>query len=439
MDLPDSSPPLRESGLPDAVLPAGTTASQLSLNTDEIATCKFSDVGGLDFSLIPNTFTTTGGTEHLASISGLTDSTEYNYFIRCVDELGNVNANDLIILFSVGDVPVPNPESVIEITNMVTSSGKLYDWDTLGGGKLLYTDRSFTFSTVPLKYDGLLYIKTANDDAAVKADPMLVFDVNRDVTVYVAYDSRGPLPSWINGWSDTGDNIGTTDVSRQVFEKNFVAGSVSLGPNAAGSMYSVILGLAGSIPSIECGDGTCSEIERLDASFCSADCKLVTGIADHNFDEFRLRVADSENVDRWFSTKLPVLFIERTTSGADVERVRFDHFFDLSRILNLNLWKLRRQAATDTRGFILVKGPDLLGDRKSVLVDRIANANFVCIKDAPINDISEVSGNCGGSSEFLLACDGAASTDGYRCTIQGNLFNVTGMRHSAVVEYIGDI
>jgi hypothetical protein len=46
----------------------------------------------------------------------------------------------------------------------------------------------------------------------------------RIVIVYVAHDDIiGTRPSWLSSFSDTGDNIVTTDTALSIFESNFLA------------------------------------------------------------------------------------------------------------------------------------------------------------------------------------------------------------------------
>ena len=53
-----------------------------------------------------NTFTTTGGTSHSRTLTGLTDGQSYTYYVRCIDGSGNANTNDYTISFSVAAAPV---------------------------------------------------------------------------------------------------------------------------------------------------------------------------------------------------------------------------------------------------------------------------------------------------------------------------------------------
>jgi fibronectin type 3 domain-containing protein len=120
----------------------------------------------------------------------------------------------------------------------------------LHNGELQYIDRGVTFTSVGA-YDGMKYIRTANDDKSATANPFLTFEVNVDVTVYVAYDNRNALPAWLASWTDTRDDIagGGWPDGASVFAKDFAAGAVSLGANEnGGSMYNVVVAPAGAGP-----------------------------------------------------------------------------------------------------------------------------------------------------------------------------------------------
>ena len=115
------------------------------------------------------------------------------------------------------------------------ASGKAYEIveNGLQNGALVYIDRSYTYSSVPVSLQGSTYIKTANSDKSSSAVTFLSFDVNQDVIVYVAHDDAiGTKPLWLTSvFTDTGDNIVTTDTTLSIFESNFLSGTVILGGN----------------------------------------------------------------------------------------------------------------------------------------------------------------------------------------------------------------
>lgn len=98
----DTTLPVRSGGSPSGVLAAGTTSVSLSLTTDEAATCKYGTASDTVYASIGNTFTTTGGTTHAATLSSLSDGTSYVYYVRCQDGAGHSNINDYTVSFSVG-------------------------------------------------------------------------------------------------------------------------------------------------------------------------------------------------------------------------------------------------------------------------------------------------------------------------------------------------
>jgi hypothetical protein len=82
-------------------------------------------------------------------------------------------------------------------------------------------------------------IKTPNDERNLSAaSDYLTFEMPYDGMVYVAFDSRATrLPSWMNGFSNTGDRIFTTLDSQPyltVYQKSYSqADCVNFGANKA--------------------------------------------------------------------------------------------------------------------------------------------------------------------------------------------------------------
>jgi len=131
----------------------------------------------------------------------------------------------------------------------VLTDGLKYTLKGVRQGGLVFIDRPYYFSdTAP--YEGYCTLQTAMDDKMEEGDSFLRFSISRPTTVYVGYDTRSPLPAWLSGWSDTGDELVMADdnarywpyLSLRLFKKTFPKGTVDLGGNAgAGSMYAVLL------------------------------------------------------------------------------------------------------------------------------------------------------------------------------------------------------
>lgn len=100
-NFPYTGPPLLSNGLPSGTLPRGTTPTTLSLNTDRLATCRYSTTAGVSYSSMANTFTTTGGRIHSTTVAGLSNGFTYNYYVRCQDNHRRGSNDDYIIGFTV--------------------------------------------------------------------------------------------------------------------------------------------------------------------------------------------------------------------------------------------------------------------------------------------------------------------------------------------------
>ena len=146
----------------------------------------------------------------------------------------------------------------LEITNISVATGKNYVSAYLNEGDEFYIDRTLTIADIPADYEGLLWIKTANDDKQENSPSnFLTYDVNQNVTVCVGYDTRLTLPGWLSGWTDTGDVI-KSDAEEgkntyKLYSKDFSTGTVTLGPNESGTsssnMYIILnKGQAGGPP-----------------------------------------------------------------------------------------------------------------------------------------------------------------------------------------------
>jgi hypothetical protein len=101
----DTMPPSRSNGAPTGTLSAGTTQTNISLDTTEAATCKWDTTPSTAYASMANTFTTTGSTSHSTTVTGLSDGNSYTYYVRCADGLGNANPDDFSIAFSVDSAP----------------------------------------------------------------------------------------------------------------------------------------------------------------------------------------------------------------------------------------------------------------------------------------------------------------------------------------------
>lgn len=98
----DTSPPLRSNGQPTGALLSATRETTLRLDTDENAVCRYGTVPGIPYSSMPQVFTTTGGTSHSTTVTGLSQGSSYAFYVKCQDTTGNANPDDYRIGFRIG-------------------------------------------------------------------------------------------------------------------------------------------------------------------------------------------------------------------------------------------------------------------------------------------------------------------------------------------------
>jgi hypothetical protein len=141
------------------------------------------------------------------------------------------------------------------VSNLAVKSSNTYQWATLTAGQSVYSDRSYSYVSVPSSLNGQLVLQTANSDKQSTDPSFISFTVNQSSTVYVMdAPANATLESdWLNaahGWtlqSFTATISTASGGTRQVrvWSKTFAAGSlVTLGGNEGTSdsnMYTVVI------------------------------------------------------------------------------------------------------------------------------------------------------------------------------------------------------
>ncbi|MFH1848617.1 MAG: CARDB domain-containing protein, partial [archaeon] len=119
--------------------------------------------------------------------------------------------------------------------------------------------------------------------------------------------------------------------------------------------------------------------------------------------------------------------------------VAFNYDFSMGEIYLPNV-SVEIQPSGSTAGYAIVKGLDVAsqGLTKNITIDNLAaDVNTICIKDAEIASITEISANCDGSNESLITCDGTLQ-NGYTCALTGAQYLATGLKNSGVIEKSAD-
>ncbi len=144
-------------------------------------------------------------------------------------------------------------------------------------------------------------------------------------------------------------------------------------------------------------------------------------------DEFNITVNESSDTGKDIKGKNKVKI-----SGKNKKIVEFDANFSKDK-LDCREISIEKQPEVTTRGYTLIKGISLANETKTAYVDKIASFKRVCVKDAEIESIDEVTQNCNGNNEFMVICDGAKHGS-YTCTDIGAQYKVDGLVHSVVAE-----
>lgn len=102
----DITPPEITDVFPNNDLDFSTKVVDISLKTDEKAICRYSDIKGLIYGQM-KIFSNTSSFSHSTEITGLSEGQNYIYYVKCQDQQGNTNKDDLVVAFS-----VKNPKDI---------------------------------------------------------------------------------------------------------------------------------------------------------------------------------------------------------------------------------------------------------------------------------------------------------------------------------------
>lgn len=122
IDTTEIIPPVRFNGAPVGFVGGTTQSVEVSLETDEFATCRYATTAGVTYGAMTNTFTNTGSIFHTRVIP-VTSNTNYTLYVRCIDDESNFNIDDYLIEFMLGMIPTGTPTTTGSTTNAGSGSG----------------------------------------------------------------------------------------------------------------------------------------------------------------------------------------------------------------------------------------------------------------------------------------------------------------------------
>ena len=133
VDTTEVIPPFRFNGTPTSTVGGTTLSVEISLETDELATCRYDTVASTTFALQPNTYTNTGLLYHTEIVS-VTPGTVASFYVRCIDDEGNFNIDDYLIQFTINEVPAGTSNTTGSSSGDGTGSGDNGTGSGSGGG-----------------------------------------------------------------------------------------------------------------------------------------------------------------------------------------------------------------------------------------------------------------------------------------------------------------
>jgi hypothetical protein len=126
----DTTPPFISDVAPSGTLPAGTTNTSLSAQTNESAQCAYGTGATATYPSMTQ-FPTTGGTSHVAPLPNLLGGSSYTYYVACKDAAGNISTSTRIS-FSVAQIVIPAPTLTLSANpgSVPWGSSSTLSWST---------------------------------------------------------------------------------------------------------------------------------------------------------------------------------------------------------------------------------------------------------------------------------------------------------------------
>ena len=129
----ETVPPLRFNGAPTSTVGGTTLSVEISLETNEFAICRYSATSSVAYGSMTNTFSNTGIIYHSTVVS-VTPNSVQRFYVRCIDDEGNFNTDDYLIIFTDNDVPTGTANTEGSTDGDGTGSGNDGTGDGSGGG-----------------------------------------------------------------------------------------------------------------------------------------------------------------------------------------------------------------------------------------------------------------------------------------------------------------
>ncbi len=115
----DSIPPIRSNSSPSGTIASNITRITLSIETDEVATCKYMTNPGINYTEMTYILNNTNSTNHSTLVTDLKYGMTYTYYLKCCDTSENYNTDDFNVTFNTGICGDSNNDSKINSTDIL--------------------------------------------------------------------------------------------------------------------------------------------------------------------------------------------------------------------------------------------------------------------------------------------------------------------------------
>ncbi len=165
-----------------------------------------------------------------------TTNTAHTLSAIATDIAGNTtNAVNVVVVVN-NTSPAVDAGLITNVSSVAAGSNVIA---ILSTGQLLYTDRVYTVTTLPVYLNNVPYIRTANGDRSNTSPNYLTVTINSDATAFVIFNGTDTVPGWLsaaNGWRLMAETVTSTDVDgdpRKVYARAQSAGAFALGGKSA--------------------------------------------------------------------------------------------------------------------------------------------------------------------------------------------------------------
>lgn len=133
VDTRETDPPYRFNGSPTSTVGGTTLSVEIALETDELSVCRYSASSSVPYTSMTNTFSNTGFINH-STVVPVTPNSVQRFYVRCVDDEGNINIDDYVIEFAVSDIPTGTANEEGDVSGDGSGSGNQGTGSGGGGG-----------------------------------------------------------------------------------------------------------------------------------------------------------------------------------------------------------------------------------------------------------------------------------------------------------------